>query len=130
MKNYAYVKDTIVRDAKTPVLMMCYHTDVGEKPDLLIPIAGDIWVCEYDEFFDAGLDEGVTILPVSPKSFKGSETVKRDARLAWEYFYNGADSKEYGESMVAFEEEHRRTYFSHLYEAVTGNKMVFKVKEG
>ena len=127
MKNFSYVKDTIVRDAKTPVLMMCYFKD--EKPDLLIPIGGDIWVCEFDEFFDAGLDENATIIAVNGHSFRGSADVQRDARLAWEYFYNGADSKEYGESMEPFEEEHRRMYFAALYEGVTGIKMNFKLKE-
>lgn len=122
MKNYNYVKDTVVRDAKTPVLMMCYHTDVGEKPDFLIPIGSDIWVCEHDEFFDAGLDENAVIIPVG-HGLKGA------ARAAYEYFYMGADSGEYGESMEHFEDEHRRHNFAILYKAMTGKELVFKLKE-
>lgn len=123
MKNFSYVKDTIIRDAKTPVLMMCYFKD--EKPDLLIPIGGDIWVCEFDEFFDAGLDENVTIIPVCGHECKA----RTNERAAFEYFMNGADSGEYGESMEHFEDEHRRKYFADLYKFKTGNELKFKLKE-
>lgn len=123
MKNFNYVKDTIVRDTNTPVLMMCYFKD--EKPDLLIPIAGDIWVCEFDEFFDAGLDEKVSIYPICGHECKP----RTDERIAFNYFMEGADSGEYGESMRPFEEEHRRQHFAALYKFKTGNELVFKLKE-
>lgn len=126
MKNYNAAKEVIVRDRPMPALMMCFDIENGEKPVMLIPIAGDVWVCEFNEFFDAGLDENATIIAVNSHSFKGSADVQRDARLAWEYFYNGADSKEYGESMMPFEDEHRRKYFAALYEGVMGNKLNFK----
>lgn len=126
MKNYNAAKDYVVRKIPMPALMLCAHLGNGEKPDILIPIGNDIWVCEFNEFFDAGLDENATIIPVDGRSFKGSASVIRDARMAWEYFYKGADSGEYGESMMPFEEQHRRMHFAAIYEGVTGKKMIFK----
>lgn len=126
MKNYNAAKDYVARKIPMPALMMCFHIENGEKPDILFPIGNDIWVCEFDEFFDAGLDEGATIIPVNAESFMGSADVQRDACRGWEYFYNGADSKEYGESMEPHEKEHRRMHFAAIYEGVTGKKMIFK----
>lgn len=123
MKSFGYVKDVITRKTNTPVLMMHYFPD--EKPDMLIPIAGDIWVCQFDEFFDAGLDENVTIIPICAHECKP----RTAARIAFDYFMNGADSGEYGESMEHNEEEHRRAHFSALFKMKKGHELVFKFKE-
>lgn len=119
----SYVKDTVVRKTNTPVLMMHYFAD--EKPDLLIPIGDDIWVCQFDEFFDAGLNESVTIIPIC-----GHECKPRTAaRIAFDYFMNGADSGEYGESMEHGESDHRKAHFAALFKMKKGHEIVFKTKE-
>lgn len=123
MKNYNSEKAVIIRDAKEPVIMLCAHLSNNEKPDLLHIVAGEVWITDWDTFFDAGLEEeNVQYLPVS-----GSMTKQgTDARIAWEYFYNGADSGEYGEPFSAAENEHRKQHFAALASLALGHKFMFK----
>lgn len=123
MNSRGYTKDVVVKDAKTPALLMYYYPE--EKPDILIPINGDIWVCEFDEFFDAGFDEDVIFTIINRKDC----ATRADARIAFEYFRNGADSHEYGESTDHNEAEHRRTHFAALFKMKKGYEIVFKTKE-
>lgn len=126
MKNYNPDKAVIVRDAKEPVIMLCAHLSNGEKPDLLHIVAGEVWITDWDTFFDAGFDEeNIQYLPVNGAMTKP----QTDARIAWEYFYGGADSGEYGEPWSKAENDHRRMHFAALFELATGHKFVFKDKE-
>ena len=122
MKNYNSEKAVIVRDAKEPVIMLC-HNLPDEKPDLLHIVGGEVWITDWDTFFDAGLDEdNVQYLPVS-----GSMTKPQtDARIAWNYFFEGADSGEYGEPWSEAENEHRKEHFAALASLVLGHEFKFK----
>lgn len=127
MNSFGYTKDIVTKDTKTPALLMHYYP--GEKPDILIPINGDIWVCKFDEFFDAGFEDGfgnnVIFIPICGHDCKPRTT----ARMAFNYFMNGADSGEYGEPTMHNEADHRRTYFAALYKMKTGHDIIFKAKE-
>lgn len=112
----------IIRDAKEPVIMLCAHLGNDEKPDLLHIVAGEVWITDWDSFFDAGFDGECQFVPVSGDMTKQGTA----ARLAWEYFYNGADSGEYGEPWNSPENENRKRHMAALYELATGNKLIFK----
>lgn len=112
----------VIRDAKEPVIMLCAHLSNDEKPDLLHIVGGEVWVTDWDSFFDAGFDDQCQFLPVSGDMTKP----QTEARSAWEYFYNGADSGEYGEPFSAAENENRKRHMAALFELVTGNKLIFK----
>lgn len=126
MKSYTAEKAVIVRDAKEPVIMLC-HNLPDEKPDLLHIVGGEVWITDWDTFFDAGLmgDDEVQYLPIC-----GSMTKPRtDARIAWEYFFAGADSGEYGEPWSEAEGQHRRDHFAALATLLLGHQFIFKAKE-
>lgn len=126
MKNYNPDKAVIVRDAPELVIMLCAHLDNGEKPDLLHIVGGEVWITDWDTYFDAGMEEDNTRFMAINGAMTKPQT---DARIAWEYFYNGADSGEYGEPWSEAENKHRKQHFAALASLLLGHKFIFKDKE-
>lgn len=122
MRNYNRSNDTIVRDAKPVAFMDTTNVHNGEKPDFIFPVGNDIWTAPFDEFMDSGFADEYVIKPINSSIFP----TRGDNRIAFDYFYNGCDSGEYGEPMEPFEDRHRRSHYATLFQYVIGHEIVFK----
>lgn len=116
MNSRGYTKDTVVRDAKTPCLMIMRGTE--ELPVMLHIVCGEVWVTDFDTFTDAGFTDEHNIVPIALN--EGWDGGLRDAWLVME------DVSEYGEPGSRLESTERRQMFAQMWKYKTGNELIFK----
>lgn len=114
----------MAKQIKNPCIMMAQHVSFGDKPDFIHVVGKDVWITDFDTFMDAGFADECRTVVIG--DYPPEESKK--ARDAYDYFYEGGDSGEYGEPMEPFEDEHRRRHFMALWEFITGEVVEFKVK--
>lgn len=123
MRNLSYTPDrAIARKTKPVAFMDMTNASNKEKPDFIFPVGVEIWTAPFDEFMDAGFEGEYNIIPITSASFPKHG----DARIAFDYFYNGADSGEYGEPMMPFEGQHRRDHYAKMFKHIVGHEIIFK----
>lgn len=124
MNAYGYTKDVVVKDAKSPCLMVMSISDaapdVFQTPVMLHIVAGEVWVTDYDTFMDAGFAAEHSIIPIGQNAGWGSSDAVRNAWIV----YDGID--EFGEPGSVLERIEWREMFSALYKFATGNEIIFK----
>lgn len=116
MKSYISDKP-VVRDAKEPVLMLMCGT---EQPIMAHIVAGEVWLTEFDVFFDAGFEGNCRFIPVDADSChdKGE-----DAYFGWICFM---EDGEIGEPISREDSRNRLKAFKDIFEAFTKEVLIIK----
>lgn len=109
---------------KVPCIMMADRLWNNEKPDFIYLENGRVVTEDFDSFLDRGKPDGFRIIPMGNRRDK--EEMGENAYWAFDYFYEGCDSGEYGYATEPFEDDHRREHFAALWEFLTGEALEFK----
>lgn len=104
-------------------IMMAGDLQFGQKPDFVHVAGTKVVITDFDTFMDCGWQYEHRIIPVGDYPDRDAD---KEAYDAYDYFYEGADSGEYGESETPLEEERRHKHFAALWRYLTKEIVIFK----
>lgn len=127
MNAYGYTKDTVVRAAKMPCMMVMSISSVDPEqmaePAMIHVVGDEVWVTDWSTFMDAGFEAEHSIIPIAANEGWDSSKEMREAWLVFD------DICEYGEPGSVVDNLDRKAMMSAMYKFKTGIDLVFKKEE-